>query len=182
MDVGPGPAPPARDASLLDAESVAAGLGVDPATGLGADEAARRLAADGPNELQQRPPVPAWRRVLAQFQDPLIYLLLAAVVVSVAAWVVEGSEGVPIDALVIAAIVVVNAALGYVQEERAADAVEALRTMTAAVSTVLRDGRLRQVPSAELVRGDVLVLGEGDSVGADARCSRPTRSVSRRRR
>ncbi|WP_166136370.1 cation-translocating P-type ATPase [Nocardioides ochotonae] len=169
MDDGPGPARPAQDASLLDAESVAADLGVDPATGLDAEEAARRLAADGPNELQQRPPVPAWRRVLAQFQDPLIYLLLAAVVVSVAAWVVEGSEGVPIDALVIAAIVVVNAALGYVQEERAADAVEALRTMTAAVSTVLRDGRLRQVPSAELVRGDVLVLGEGDSVGADAR-------------
>ncbi|MQW74876.1 HAD-IC family P-type ATPase [Nocardioides sp. dk4132] len=169
MDDGPGLAGPARDASLLDAEAVTADLGVDAVTGLSTEEAARRLAADGPNELQQRPPVPAWRRVLAQFQDPLIYLLLAAVVVSVAAWVVEGSEGVPIDALVITAIVVVNAALGYVQEERAADAVAALRTMTAAASTVLRDGRLRQVPSAELVRGDVLVLGEGDAVGADAR-------------
>lgn len=64
-------------------------------------EAARRLARDGPNELRSMPPVPAWRRILAQFQDPLIYLLLAAVAISLIAWAVQGRVGWPVDAIVI---------------------------------------------------------------------------------
>jgi magnesium-transporting ATPase (P-type) len=144
-------------------------LDVDPAAGLSAQEAARRLEADGPNELRGKKPIPTWRRVVAQFQDPLIYLLLAAVAISLASWVVQGAEGAPVDAIVIAAIVVLNAILGYTQEAKAEDAVAALGTMTAASSMVLREGELTTVPSAELVRGDVLVLNEGDSVGADAR-------------
>jgi Ca2+-transporting ATPase len=76
---------------------------------------------------------------------------------------------VPVDAIVIAAIVVLNAILGYTQEAKAENAVAALGRMTAAASTVVRGGELKTVPSAELVRGDVLVLGEGDAVGADAR-------------
>ena len=71
--------------------------------------------------------------------------------------------------IVIAAIVIANAALGFVQENRAENAVAALAVMTAASSTVLRDGVLATVPSSKLVRGDILVLSEGDSVGADAR-------------
>ena len=144
-------------------------LDVDPAAGLSAQEAARRLEADGPNELRGKKPIPTWRRIVAQFQDPLIYLLLAAVAISLASWVVQGAEGAPVDAIVIAAIVVLNAILGYTQEAKAEDAVAALGTMTAALSMVLRDGELMTVPSAELVRGDVLVLNEGDAVGADAR-------------
>jgi magnesium-transporting ATPase (P-type) len=144
-------------------------LDVDPAAGLSAQEAARRLEADGPNELRGKKPTPTWRRIVAQFQDPLIYLLLAAVAISLASWVVQGAEGAPVDAIVIAAIVVLNAILGYTQEAKAEDAVAALGTMTAASSMVLREGELTTVPSAELVRGDVLVLNEGDSVGADAR-------------
>ncbi len=144
-------------------------LGVDPTTGLSEQEAARRLATDGANELRGRKAVPAWRKILAQFQDPLIYLLLAAVTISLIAWFIDGAPGTPIDALVIAAIIVLNAVLGYTQESRAEDAVEALGTMTAAASTVLRDGELRTIPSAELVRGDVLVLDEGAAVGADVR-------------
>ncbi|WP_022884064.1 cation-translocating P-type ATPase, partial [Glaciibacter superstes] len=89
--------------------------------------------------------------------------------VSLVAWVVEGAEGAPVDAIVIAAIVVLNGILGYTQEAKAEDAVVALGTMSAAASTVLRSGELKTVPSAQLVRGDVLVLGEGDAVGADAR-------------
>ncbi len=157
------------DASLVDAEVVATHLDVDVSAGLSSREATHRLEADGPNELRGKEPVPTWRKVLSQFQDPLIYLLLAAVAISLASWVVEGADGAPIDAIVIAAIVVLNAVLGYTQEAKAEDAVAALSTMTAASSTVLRDGRLQTVPSAELVRGDVLVLAEGDAVGADAR-------------
>lgn len=157
------------DPSVRDADDVARDLGVDPAVGLSDAEAARRLAADGPNELRSRPPVPLWRRILDQFRDPLVALLLVAVAISVAVWWVEGAQGVPVDALVIAAVVVLNAVLGLVQETKAEGAVAALRSMTEATSTVLRDGRRVTVRSAELVRGDVLVLAEGDAVGADAR-------------
>ncbi|HSL35523.1 MAG TPA: HAD-IC family P-type ATPase, partial [Arthrobacter sp.] len=144
-------------------------LEVSPETGLDSDEADRRLALYGANELRSAPPVPLWRKILRQFQDPLIYLLLAAIAISVVAWAVEGAAGVPVDALVIGAVVLFNGVLGFVQENKAESAVAALRMMTAANSTVLRDGQLKTVPSAELVRGDILVLNEGDSVGADAR-------------
>lgn len=159
----------ASDPSLRDAADVAAELGVDPAVGLTSAEAARRLREDGPNELRAKPPVPLWRKILAQFQHPLIYLLLGAVAISLIAWAAEGAVGVPIDATVITAVVILNAALGLVQESRAETAVAALKSMTEASSTVLRDGELRTVPSHELVRGDILVLNEGDAVGADAR-------------
>ena len=157
------------DPSLRDAGEVARALGTDLARGLTSAEAARRLARDGPNKLRSAPPVPAWRRFLAQFRDPLIYLLLAAIAISLVAWLLEGRGGWPVDAVVIALIVVLNAVLGYVQEAKAESAVAALARMTAVTSAVLREGELRRVPSDELVRGDVLALGEGDSVGADAR-------------
>jgi Ca2+-transporting ATPase len=162
------------DASVMDAGAVAAALGVDVETGLGAQEAASRLAQNGPNELRAAPRVPAWRRVLAQFQDPLIYLLLAAVAVALVAWWVEGRVGWPVDATVIAAVVLLNGVIGHVQEAKAQNAVAALARMTAATAAVLRDGKPQRVPSAELVRGDVLVLAEGDAVGADARLLQAT--------
>ncbi|GHH78003.1 cation-translocating P-type ATPase [Promicromonospora soli] len=157
------------DPSVRAADDVARELGVDPSVGLNEAEAARRLAADGPNQLRSRPPVPLWRKVLDQFRDPLVALLLVAVAISVTVWWVEGAEGVPVDAVVIAAIVVLNAVLGLVQESKAEGAVAALRSMTEASSTVLRDGRRVTARSTELVRGDVLMLTEGDAVGADAR-------------
>ncbi|MDP1968957.1 MAG: cation-translocating P-type ATPase, partial [Burkholderiaceae bacterium] len=112
---------------------------------------------------------PAWRRVLAQFEDPLVYLLLVAMAIALIAWTVEGRVGWPVDGIVIAAVLLLNGAIGFAQEARAEGAVAALARMTAASSAVLRDGREQRVPSAQLVRGDVLLLGEGDSVGADAR-------------
>lgn len=144
-------------------------LDVDPDTGLDPAEAQRRLARHGANELRPAPSVPLWRKILRQFQDPLIYLLLAAIAISVMAWVVEGAGGLPVDAIVIGAVVLLNGVLGFVQENKAESAVAALRLMTAANSMVLRGGDLRTVPSAALVPGDILVLNEGDSVGADAR-------------
>ncbi|WP_051208315.1 cation-translocating P-type ATPase [Propionicicella superfundia] len=157
------------DPTITDADEVARALGVDPAGGLSSAEAARRLAADGPNELRAARSVPWWRKLLRQFQNPLVYLLLVAVAVAVAAWMVEGAQGVPVDPIVIVAVLMLNAIVGLVQERRADSAVAALSSMTASTSTVLRDGRLHTVPSSELVRGDVLVLAEGDAVGADGR-------------
>lgn len=157
------------DPTVRAAADVARDAGVDPERGLTAAEAGLRLAADGPNDLRGAPPEPLWHRILRQFRDPLVYLLLVAIAISLAAWVAEGGQGAPVDVLVIGAIVVLNAVIGFVQERRAEDAVAALARLTAANSTVLRDGALLTVPSAELVRGDVLCLGEGDAVGADAR-------------
>ena len=113
--------------------------------------------------------MPEWRKFLGQFADPLIYLLLAAVVVSLVAWVLEGGEAAPFDAIVIAAIVVANAVLGYVQEARAEQAVAALQRMAAATAGVVRDGREQRIPATEVVPGDILVLAEGDAVAADGR-------------
>ncbi len=169
MRANPSFPPDADDYSVADAAQVATALGADLEHGLTAREASRRLVQNGCNELRAAPRLPGWRRFLSHFQDPLVYLLLAAVAIALAAWMFEGSRGWPVDAIVIATIVVLNGVLGYVQEAKAEDAVAALARMSAASSAVLRDGRLMRVPSAELVRGDVLVLGEGDAVGADAR-------------
>jgi magnesium-transporting ATPase (P-type) len=165
---------PLADPSVLDAPAVARALATDIEHGLSAHEAARRLAEEGHNELRATAPPPAWRRVLAQFQDPLVYLLLGAVVVALVAWVVEGRVGWPVDAIVITLVVVLNAALGTAQEAKAGNAVAALARMTAAASSVVRDRRVQRVASAELVRGDVIVLAEGDAVGADARLVQAT--------
>jgi len=153
----------------METTDLAGRLGVDPDRGLSADEVESRLATDGPNLLASAPPRPSWRRFLDQFHDPLIYLLLGAVVISLAAWAFEREHAWPVDAIVISVIVVLNAVLGFVQEARAQDAVAGLARLTAVNSSVLRDGEVQRVPSAGLVRGDVLVLSEGDSVGADAR-------------
>lgn len=162
--------PPAfDDPSAVPAGQVAEAAGVDLERGLASDEAARRLARDGPNALRSTPPVPAWRRLLAQFRDPLTYLLLGAVAIALAAWGIEGAQGWPIDAVVIAAVLLLNAILGYLQEARARDAVAALARMTEVTSSVVRDGHPLRVPSAGLVVGDLLLLAEGDAVGADAR-------------
>ena len=159
----------ASDPSLCTASTVAASLDVDPLLGLSATEAHRRRASHGPNELRAARPVPGWRKLLEQFRDPLVYLLVGAVVISLAAWITEGAVGVPVDAVVITAVLLVNAVLGYLQRARAESAVAALQAMTEATSTVLRAGTPTVVPSRDLVPGDVLMLAEGDAVGADAR-------------
>ncbi|MFY9921260.1 MAG: cation-translocating P-type ATPase [Mycobacterium sp.] len=157
------------DPSLLDGDTVVEQFDTDPDRGLSAQEAARRLVAMGPNEMTTVPPVPRWRKFVEQFRDPLIYLLFVAIVVSLIVWVVQGGSGWPADAVVIAAIVVVNAVLGYVQQAHAEHAVEALMRMSAATAMVVRDGVQHRVPTRELVPGDLLVLVEGDTVAADAR-------------
>ncbi|CQD19625.1 P-type HAD superfamily ATPase [Mycobacterium europaeum] len=157
------------DPALLDAAAVVEMLRTDPQTGLTATEAARRLVVVGANDIESVPPAPAYRRLLVQFRSPLIYLLLAALVASLAVWAVEGAGGWPVDAVVIAVILVLNALLGYAQEARAERAVGALARMAATSATVIRDGARCIVPAAAVVPGDVLLLAEGDAVAADAR-------------
>ena len=165
----PGAPPLARGPSRRDVGEVAAELHADVDRGLSAADAAGRIARCGPNELQSAEVIPPWRRLLRQFADPLIYLLVAAVVVSLVAWAVEGADGVPFEAIVISVIIVLNGVLGYVQETRAEQVVAALQRMTAAAAGVRRDGREQRIPTTDLVPGDVLLLAEGDAVSADAR-------------
>jgi P-type Ca2+ transporter type 2C len=150
-------------------EEVLSGFGSDPRRGLSSKEARARLERYGPNELEAEKPVPAWRRFLAQFNDTLVILLLIATAVSVGLWAYERDSALPYEGLAIFAIVLLNGVLGYAQESRAERAVAALRAMSAAEASVVRDGERRSVPASELVPGDVILVEEGDTIPSDAR-------------
>jgi calcium-translocating P-type ATPase len=146
----------------LPAADVAARLAVDPERGLPEAEAHARFLADGPNVLPAGRRAGTLRIAARQFSDPLVALLLAAALVS-------GVIGERLEAAVIAAIVVLNAVLGFVQEAGAERALEALRRVAESLATVIREGAARVLPSAELVPGDLVVVQEGERVPADAR-------------
>ena len=163
------PRPALENAHALPLSEVLARLASDPARGLSAAEAQSRLQRWGRNELPSAPGVPPWLRLLAQFNSPLVLLLLAASAISLGVWWFEDPGHAPYEALAILAIVVANAILGFVQEERAGRAVAALREMSAAQALVIRDGARASVPAAEVVPGDLLVIEEGAKIAADAR-------------
>ena len=154
---------------LHPAADVVRALQADPAIGLGGAEAERRLAEHGPNELTAERAVPLWRRIVGQLRDPLVVLLLIAVVILLIAWLAEGRRDWPVDALVIAVIVVANAVIGVAQERKAEGAVAALQRISAPTATVVRDGEQRRIPTRDVVPGDLVLLAEGDTVAADAR-------------
>ncbi|MGH8946020.1 MAG: cation-translocating P-type ATPase, partial [Acidimicrobiia bacterium] len=131
------------------------------AVGLSEAEAARRLAEVGPNELPPERLVRWYQRSLAQLVDPMAILLLGAAAVS--GLVLEER----VDAVAILTIVLLNAAIGAIQEGRAARALAALRTMEAPSAAVVRGGRVKRVPARDLVPGDLVLLSEGDRVPAD---------------
>jgi Ca2+-transporting ATPase len=161
-----------ENSHALPCGEVLSQLGTDAVRGLSASEATERLAQHGRNELPAAPPVPPWRRFLAQLESPLVLLLLAAAAMSLGVWWYEGAAEVPYDALAILAIVIANAVLGFLQEERAERAVASLRKITAATALVVRDGERRSVPAAEIVAGDLLAIEEGATIPADARVIR----------
>jgi len=136
--------------------------------GLSGDEAQRRLERHGENEIGRRREVSAWQVVLHQFQSPLIYVLLGALVVTVITSMVTG-ESRWSDVIVIGMVLIVNGTVGFIQEYRAENAVEALMQMVAPKATVRRDGRRQRVPARTLVPGDVVLLDEGHVVPADLR-------------
>jgi Ca2+-transporting ATPase len=122
--------------------------------GLSSEEAQRRLAEFGPNALPQAPPVPVWRRVVRQLRSALIYVLLFALALDLGIWVAQGGADVPLESIAIAAILILNAALGVWQEYRAEGALAKLRELEAPQVQALRDGRLGLVASRDLVPGD----------------------------
>ncbi|MFA7279430.1 MAG: HAD-IC family P-type ATPase, partial [Sterolibacterium sp.] len=146
----------------LTTEQVATDLGCDPARGLDLGEAAERLARVGPNRLAEKPPRPIWRKFLDQFKSLLVLILLGAAVVA-------GAIGDWKDAVVIAIVVLLNAALGFFQEHRAESALVALKNMLAPTARVRRDGEIKQIDAGNLVPGDLLLLEAGDRISADAR-------------
>lgn len=135
--------------------------------GLSSEEAQRRLEANGRNRLSAPPSRSIILRFFEQMADPMIIILLAAAAISGVLAVVEGESFA--DVIIILAVVIVNAVLGVYQESKAEKAIEALQEMSAAVSHVLRDGKLVTIPSEELVVGDVVMLEAGDAVPADGR-------------
>ena len=156
------------------ADAVIAALGTDAQLGLAGAEARRRLGREGRNELAVEEPIPGWKKFLAQFGDVLVVLLLIAAALSAALWLLEREAALPYEALAIFAVVLLNAVMGHVQESRAAAAVTALRQMAAPRAHVLRDGQRQDIPAAEVVRGDLLLIDEGDIIPADARILQST--------
>jgi len=130
--------------------------------GLSGEEALRRLAAYGANELRETARVSPWHLLLEQFKNILIIILLAATVLS-------AFLGHAVEAVTIAVIVVFAVMLGFTQEFRAERAIQALRRMAAPLATVLRNGLETEIPARELVPGDVILLKAGDRVPADVR-------------
>lgn len=151
------------------AMSVAEGLETDSKDGLTAEVALLRLAEHGPNTIRSAKPISQWRQLISQFSDPVVLLLLVAIVISTLVWFADGREGFPLDPSVIALIVVANAVLGYFQERKAERAVAALQDLTRIEATVVRDGAEHRVAAADLVPGDLILLANGDVVSADGR-------------
>lgn len=143
-------------------DEVAAGLASDGKLGLTRDEAARRLEADGPNELRKPERRSALALLVRQFASLVIWVLIGAAFVSLAI-------GEVADGFAIIAIIALNALIGFGQEYRSERAVAALSRLSAPRARVVRDGAAQIVPAREVVRGDLLVLDAGDLVAADAR-------------
>jgi Ca2+-transporting ATPase len=139
-----------------------AAAAVDPENGLTEAQLRERHARFGLNQLAEAPPVSLWRKLLAQFKDLVIWILIFAAVVS-------GALGEWVDTMAILAIVLLNGVIGFLQEERAGRALAALQKLSAPLAKVLRAGALASVPAKELVPGDIVEIEAGDNIPADAR-------------
>ncbi|HEY5517622.1 MAG TPA: cation-translocating P-type ATPase [Coriobacteriia bacterium] len=156
---------PAVRYHVQTAGEVLAALATDPERGLDAAEVERRFELYGPNELRAENKTPPWMMFIAQFNDFMIWVLFAAVAIS-------AFEGQVAEAIAITAILLLNGVLGFVQEYRAEQALEALKQMSAPAATVIRDGVETDIPATELVPGDIVLLESGDRIPADARLVR----------
>jgi Ca2+-transporting ATPase len=151
-----------RSWHAIPIDEIAAQLDSSTARGLSSIQSAERLARDGPNQIQAAPRESPLLMFLRQFESLVIWVLIAAAVVSIAL-------GERLDGAAIIAIVVLNAVVGFIQEYRAEQAVAALSKLTGPRARVIRDGQSHLVPASDVVCGDLLVLAEGDLAAADAR-------------
>ncbi|MGZ7444071.1 cation-translocating P-type ATPase [Paenibacillus sp. TH7-28] len=143
-------------------EAVLRELQADPGPGLTSAEAKARLSRYGPNKLKGKPKKSRLSLFLAQLKDMLIYVLLGAAVVTL-------FVGEYMDAVIILAVVLLNAVIGVIQEQKAEKAIEALQRMTAPKSLVRRDGEAKEIDSGEVVPGDIVILDAGRYIPADLR-------------
>ncbi len=146
----------------IESEDIAASLETDMEQGLDPSKASQRLGDHGPNELRQAPPVSPWKLFFDQFKGFIIWVLIGAAVVS-------GIAGEWIDTLIIFAIVVLNALMGFVQEFRAEKSLAALKKLASPTAKVIRGDEHQVIPAAEVVPGDIIELEAGDSIPADGR-------------
>ncbi|KQM12525.1 hypothetical protein AOA80_01710 [Methanomassiliicoccales archaeon RumEn M1] len=157
-----------REWHAMDAAEAAAALDSSE-KGLSSEEASARLARDGPNELVGRKRISRLEILLKQLKDPMVLVLIAAAAISAGVGIIEGSMEEILNTVVILLIVAINTLLGYTQEFKAEKTLEALQELASPKVTVVRDGQEIEVPSQELVVGDVMVLSTGDKISADGR-------------
>ncbi len=146
----------------IEVADVVGRLQADPRRGLTVEESARRLARDGPNRLPPPTRRPAWLRFFLQFHNVLIYMMLASALVA-------GLLSHWIDAAVLFAAVIVNAVIGFIQEGKAEEALDAIRNLLSLRTTAIRQGERIQVAAEDLVQGDLVALASGDKIPADLR-------------
>ena len=167
-----------KDFELLSAKDAAIAFDTDPEKGLTSIEAKARLEKYGPNKLEEKPKK-SWIRIFfEQMANPMIYVLFGAVAITIGVSIYETIKhgafdflnvGDWPDVVIILAVVILNSIIGTVQEVKAQTSLDALKQLSSPESTVIRDGKRFKIKSSELVVGDVVVLEEGDTIGADLR-------------
>ena len=166
----------------LSIEQTKEDLNTDLNNGLSNEEVLARQAKYGKNELKEKEKDSWFKIFLSQLKDPMIYVLFAAIavtiIVSIYDTIKNARNGKPFDFLstgdwpdviIILAVIILNAVIGTVQEIKAATSLEALKKMSSPESTVIREGKRSKIKSSELVPGDLVVIEEGDTIGADLR-------------
>lgn len=148
-------------------ESILEEQSVDIKKGLSKEEVLKRQEKYGPNELREKRKKTLFEMFLAQFNDFLVIILLVAAIISIVMGII-GDEGL-VDGIVILAIVILNSVLGVVQEQRASNALAALKKMSSPNAKVIRDGKVTEIRSQDLTVGDIVLLETGDFVAADIR-------------
>ena len=155
------------------AKEVLQELDVNPSTGLTSEEAGQRLIKYGPNKLAEKKKTPLFLVFLGQFNDPMIFILLAAALLSIAISIynsIHNGEAFDFaDPIIIMGVCVLNAIIGTVQENKAEKSLEALKKMSSPTCVVRRDGKLVELKAEDLVPGDIVILEEGRTVPADLR-------------
>ena len=173
----------------LTTAQTAEALQTDLEKGLTSEEAKARLEKYGPNKLEEKKKKGWFRIFIEQMNNPMIFVLFAAIIVTLgisifetinaasAGWIVDGEPVVNAfldvgdwpDVIIILAVILLNAVIGTVQEIKAQNSLEALKKLSSPESTVIRDGVRMKIKSSDLVIGDIVVLEEGDTIGADLR-------------